>query len=317
MTMLKLFPGKNKDKNADDDGIVVLSEPGPLECGGTTATRDTRAPKTIASEDMTFFSVATAFGPFGAFDRDEDGRLPLSHLSAYAAPAGQGTFLFLSTERCEEEEKSWAFVKESPFPALTSLVREHDLARDNGFHSRTHGLPQNFGGEVDIRYASGERICFSDNQTPILSPKVGQEIVTIFQTAMRGEKVPLPDLADLAAIRFEEQREDGGFTTATLTLLPDGSGSNEKRSRYDGSRIYESIKPVDKETVAAIKKTIEEAGLLAWPSLPDNGFSAPTARSLTFTFAPGASVTVPDGKLLPDPLSRAFFTIQLEIETKH
>ena len=262
--------------------------------------------------------IRVADGPHPVLaDRDEDGEPPLSHFSAYAAPAGQGTFLFLATERLEKEEKNWALVRESPFPALTRLAREHDLARDNGFHSRTHGLPQNFGGEVDIRYASGERISFSDNQTPILSPQAGQEIVRFFRTAMRGEKVPLPDLADLATVRFEEQRKDGGFTTATLTLLPDGSGSNEKRSRYDGSKIYESIKPVDKETVAAIKETIEEAGLVAWASLPDNGFSAPAVRSLTFTFDHGAAITVTDGKLIPDPLSRAFFSIQLELETKH
>lgn len=314
MSVKKLFNRKPKD---EEDGIIVLSEPGPLECGGTTATRDTRAPRTITSEDMIFFSVNSAFGPFGAFDRDEDGCLPLRHFSAYAAPAGQGTFLFLSAVRGKEEEKAWTLVKDSPFPALTRLVREHDLARDNGFHSRTHGLPENFGGDVDIRYASGERISFSDNQTPILSPKAGQEIVTLFRTATRGEKLPLPDLADLASIRFEEQRKDGGFTTATLTLLPDGSGSNEKQSRYEDPKIYESTKPVDKETVAGIKKTIEEAGLLAWADLPDNEFFTGPARSLTFTFSRGDPVTVPDGKRLPDPLSRAFFTIQLELETKN
>ena len=134
---------------------------------------------------------------------------------------------------------------------------------------------------------------------------------------MQGEKVDLPKLADLQSIRFEERRPDGGFTEAILTLLPDGTGVNAKRCRYDDPKVYESTKPVDKETVDAIKKTMEETGILAWADLPDSDFRADSDRTLTFIFSGGGAVTIRDGTVLPDPLSGAFFAIQLELETKH
>ena len=56
-------------------------------------------------------------------------------------------------------------------------------------------------------------------------------------------------MSDLCEIRFSESRKNGGFTEATLTLKPDGTGENAKKSKYDGPEVYKSIKEVDKETV--------------------------------------------------------------------
>ena len=165
----------------------------PVEmCGGTTSSYDKKAPKRIKSGEMIFFSATSALG-YG--DAAPDGREPIAYVSAFAAPAAEGTFLYLSTgdsfRRRDGKSETWALVREDVFSSLVALVREHDLAKNNGYHSTTHGLPENFGGDVDIRYASGERISFSNNQTPVLSLRCGEAIADLFGKAMSGERIAL------------------------------------------------------------------------------------------------------------------------------
>ena len=320
--MRNIFRRKKDPDTVPDDGILILSKPGPVECGGTDATLDTRAPKVIESDQMTFFYATSAlnYGDISSGD-EKDRAEQIAYVSAFAAPAGKGCFLFLSTDeyfrRYGKDDRRWAFVKKDLMPALVSFVREQDLAKQNGYHSTTHGLPENFGGSVDIRYASGERISFSDNQGAILSVKTARALARLFREALRGEKVPLPPVSALREIRFEENRANGGFTHAALTILPDGTGSNRKSSHYDDPRVYESTKPVEKETIDAIRKNIEETGVLAWAELPANGYSSDHDKHMTFRFDDGTEITVRDDRLVPDPFRHGFFNIELDMATKH
>lgn len=297
------------------DSIKVLRKPEPYVCGGTDATLDTKAPKEITSKNMTLFNVCSALNA----PRGSDA--PLGYISAYAAESGDGTFLFF--EKCEghfhrgEREYGWAYVKGDAMPALCELVRERDIAKNNGFHSKTHGLPENFGGSIDIRYGSGERISISNNQSPVLSYETGVFIADFFKNAMNGEKIKLPVLSSLVAIIFEEKRKNGGFTAATLTFNADGTGTNKKAVRYDDPHIYESTKTVEAETVDMIKDNIEKSGILSWSGLPESNFDFLSEKQLTFVFKDNDSITVKNGKILPDKLSRAFFNIELEMTAKH
>lgn len=81
-------------------------------------------------------------------------------------------------------------------------------------------------------------------------------------------------MSDLCEIRFSENRKNGGFTEATLTLKPDGTGENSKKSKYDGPEVYKSVKEVDKETVNMIKANMETTGILAWSNLPDSRYKS-------------------------------------------
>ncbi len=277
-------------------------------CGGTDFSIDKKAPKEIKSDEMIFFDVASAL--------DSNG-MRFRFISAFAAPVGDGTFVFLETGRRGDSTAEWALVKSDVFPSLAALVREHELAKQNGVYSKTHGLPENFGGSVDIRYESGEKISFADNQSPIISSEFANKVTDVLKKAMAGERVPLPDVKTLKSIRFEEARSDGGFTDATLTLDADGAGTNEKKSRYSDPTVYQSSKPVDKATVDAIKKNIEDTGLLAWEKLPQSEYAYGANKKLTFTFADGASIVVRGGRRLPDRISGGFFNTELEMATKH
>ncbi len=315
-----IFQNKPAPAPGGDD-VIILKQTRPGECGGTDATQRRNAPTTIESTEMILFSATSALG--GGVSLDPAGQEAglLGYVSAFAAPVAGGTFLFLSTSggfrNRDEKSSGWALVKEDIFPSLVKLVNETDLAKQNGRHSMTHGLPEDFGGSVDIRYASGERIDFSNNQTPVFLPEVGAKIAALFTDAMKGVPVPLPDVGSMTEIRFAEERKGGGYTRATLTLAADGTATNKKTSRYDDPRVYESEKPVDADTVAAIKKTITNCGILAWADLPDHDFRIGGVKTLTFVFADGTEITVGGNKALPSPISGGFFSIELEMATKH
>ena len=288
----------------------------PDMCGGTRISQNVNAPREIRSDAMVLFDVTSALNPDPAPDgAAPNDSAPLTYVSAFAAPAGRGTFLFLSTRGSAqwETKDAWALVKKDIFPSLAALVRKCDLAERNGFYAFTHGLPENFGGSVDIRYAGGERIHFSDNRSPLISHETGMTIAALFSEAMRGEAVPLPDTAALRSLRFEENRQNGGFTTAVLTIHPDGTGINNRKSRYDNPTVYESVAPVGKDTTDAIKKAMADTGILAWADLPDKEYSRGGDKRLTFIFEDGTTVTVSDRKILPKPLQQGFFTIELEM----
>ncbi|MBR7091848.1 MAG: hypothetical protein IKI50_01525 [Clostridia bacterium] len=311
-------------KRSEKSDLIILSKTRPHECGGTDATQDPRAPKEIQSQDMVQFEATSQLhGGYVPSRTQKKEMIPLSFVSAFAVPGAEGSFLFLCTregqlrrprENCQQ---AWAYVKANAFPDLDRLVRECDLARQNGFHSKTHGLPQDFGGSVYISYADGEKISFANNQHPILTFETGSRIAEYFAAAMDGEPVALPNVAALKEIRFLEQRKNGGFTKATLTLHADGTGTNVKASRYDDPKVYESEKPVDAQTVEAIQRTVTEKGLLAWASLPRNPWALrEIPKTLTFLFEDGQEVTVPDDRWLPHELSRGFFDIELELTVK-
>ncbi|MBR6332650.1 MAG: hypothetical protein IKR78_05950, partial [Dehalococcoidales bacterium] len=180
------------------------------------------------------------------------------------------------------------------------------------FH-KTHGLPENFGGDADIRFASGEKIRFSDNQSPILGTEVSLRIIEAFTKALRGERVQLPDAKDLAQITYREDRDRGRFSKSVLTLNDDGTGTAKRSARYDDPKIYESEKSLDKDSVAKILDMITSNGVLGWADLPKQDYSNDREESLTFVFKDGSEIKVPGGRALPGQIRGAFFDIELEI----
>ena len=309
-------------KSPENDDIVVVKRTDPHACGGTNATQNTKAPKEIVSEEMILFNAASALsrGMMNMESAVKPEEL-LSYISAFAVPAKEGVFLFLDkktvADRYQNKPPVWALVRNSIFPSLVQIVKECDLAKGNGYHSFTNGLPQNFGGSVDIRYASGETIRFSNNQCPVLSVEAAGRIADVFETAMQGERIALPDIAALQEIHFCENCPDGGYTKAVLTLHPDGTGTNAKSQRFDTPDIYEGETSVDAETIANIKNTIAATGILAWTGIPDNDYKGKEDKTLTFVFDNHEPITVRSKRLLPFCILNGFFNIELEITTKH
>lgn len=308
-------------KSKKEDDIVVLSKPGPAEGGGTYATLDKKAPKEIISKDIVFFSVTSRLpyyadenGDFG----NSEGDGPLTYISAFAARGSDGTFVYLETERrysLDGKRKSeWAYVMGDVLSELSALVIEENLAENNGYNSFTGGLPENFGGKIEIKYASGESINTSDNHGPVISFNCGTKIVSVFDRAMKGERAKLPELSSLEKICFESDEKDGGFTHASLTILPDGTAVNEIEQRFDESDFYQSKQEAAPEKVATIKKIISENGLFAWPTLPVDTYIS-REKYITFFFDDGKTIKIKNERVLPHKISNGFFKIELEMTT--
>ena len=294
--------------------IEIISETKGNICGGTDAVRYKNAPKKIISEDMCFFSVTSALNSFIPLSERNGKPESMRYISAFALPYKNGTFLFLQTvagfQKYKEKNGEWVLIKENVFPLFVKLVNDCNLAENNGFHSRTHGLPQNFGGEINIVYKSGEKISISDNGTPLISTETAQKIAKLFKTAVNKEKFELPCADEITEIHFAENRSDGGFVKATLSVNPDG-GKLKKSLKFGDGEIFDSEKEMEKEKVSAIKKTVETCGILAWENFPDKEYKCGSEKSLTFNFTDGREITVTNGKLVPDQIEGAFFDIEL------
>lgn len=65
---------------------------------------------------------------------------------------------------------------------LEDIVSEYNLAQHNGYSHRVSGLPDMYGERIDIKYASGESIYASDNQSGFISMDAMVELIELFST---------------------------------------------------------------------------------------------------------------------------------------
>lgn len=286
-------------------------------CGGTKRYTDFDAPKEIVSEAQTYFYASTSLKGVVSLSGSEEN--PVTFLSAFASPVKRGTLIAFSVLRGysygnTQKAKTIAVLKDDLMKPLALLTKTLGLAKRNGRFSTTYGLPENFGGSVDIRYESGETIGFADNQSPILSPMEVNAITAFFEDALKGEKADVPDFSEVTAIAFTEKRNDGGFTDAKLMRKPDGSFRLMTRAKYGDPTIYESEKDLGSESADKIRTAFEVSKIAAWEGLPKQKSALSLSeKALAFELKNGETIVIPDGLLLPPDFPQGFFPIELEM----
>ena len=73
------------------------------------------------------------------------------------------------------------FETDSSFMAkLQEIVKKYDLAKHNGYTHHVSGLPDMYGEQIDIKYASGESIYAHDNQDGFLPMDAMVELIELF-----------------------------------------------------------------------------------------------------------------------------------------
>ena len=108
-----LFHKKKQDK--PDDDVVILKKTELGMCGGTDASQEKKAQKEILSEYMILFDVTSALSHgYIPIEGKRNSVEKLGYVSAFAAPAGNGIFLFLekgdSFQKRAQKTRSWAYV---------------------------------------------------------------------------------------------------------------------------------------------------------------------------------------------------------------
>ena len=59
-------------------------------------------------------------------------------------------------------------------------MSKYDLAKHNGDTHHVSGIPDMYGDYIDIKYASGESIYASDNQSGFLKAEAAMELLNLF-----------------------------------------------------------------------------------------------------------------------------------------
>ena len=292
----------------------------PHMCGGTEEGYYKKASSIIVSDDMVLFDVSSVLSE--PRDTEDPRQKKTGYLAFFAVKAGDGTFVYKVTgsgthpskyDNCKIE---WALTKEDAFPALAALTRELELSRDNGHYTFTHGLPQDFGGLIDVKYADGEQIKISSNQNPVISREAAFEIERLFDRLLRGEKADLPDPSDIVLIRFDEVKENGALTHAEISANSDGTCAIKRINRFSAQEVYESELTVSGEVLENIKKNAEKCGILAWSALPKYELPWKENKKLTFVFKDGKETAVYSDRILPEYVRGEFFAAEIELTTK-
>ncbi len=292
----------------------------PHLCGGTDEGYYKNTSGIINSDDIVLFDVSSVLPDPGA--EEDERKRSIGYLGFFAVNAGEGTFVYKVTgsgthpSRYDSCGIEWALIKENGMPALAALTKELELCRDNGHYTFTHGLPQDYGGMIDIKYADGEKIKISSNQNPVITREAAFEIERLFDRFLRAEKADLPDPYAMSAIRFEEKKEDGGMIRAELISDQSGKCSVRRTVRSADGETLESERCIPAKVLENIKAAVKRCGMLAWSHLPKYELPWKENKKLTFVFG-GSEVTVRSDRVLPEYVRGEFFAVEAELTIKN
>ena len=157
----------------------------PEEDGSDKNTTVVDAPKTMESTEITAFDCT-----FSTLDMDE-GDLS-GHVYTLQASLQAGTVNGGITVRDQDgNNENNVFTADAVFmQQLQSIVKDHALASHNGLRHQVSGLPDTYGAELCVTYASGEEISAGDNQDNFLSPAAMRALVELFSGAVVPEQSP-------------------------------------------------------------------------------------------------------------------------------
>lgn len=258
-------------------------------CGGSSGVKGefSDAPKTINSKEITYFAVSCSFATMGS-DR------AYTYVSSLAVPAGRGTLVSLTystqsrfsgggNDYCETR-----LVTGDVFVELQAIVDRHDFAKKNGESYHVAGLPDNFGGSATIEYASGEKITMSNNQSPIIAPAAGAEIVDLLKGRIENDAVGDLSVGDIVKIVYNEFYEEGHYTTYELTEEKLYSECQFKK----GDEVYTHENYCEAGLMDKARNLVDKSAALYWDGIAEKETWHMSTESLTFVMKDGREIKV-------------------------
>ena len=145
--------------------------------GGITKYTDTNAPKVIESELIISFECELSTLADAEDDEYSGKNYKLyAKLRDGAVVAKYEYYDRMGNSISKEFRSSVEFMRR-----LYGIVSEYDLAQYNGCHYHVAGLPDMYGADIDIVFASGESIRASNNQENFLNRDAVRELVELFE----------------------------------------------------------------------------------------------------------------------------------------
>ena len=220
-----------KDGFGGDSGSGMMGFMGMLGaagmqdcCGGKHESVDSSAPKVIESDELISFSYA---------DRKISCSCQLCDDGLYVSANGGNSSRRDGTRFCVRYRSCTDFL----LGKLNSIIKSHELARNNGYHCTVDGLPNGCGDYIKAEYKSGEMLYMNSNQTPTVGYPADDEIYDAFHDdALKngldfntaGSNVQLYDDADRDYLQGKWKGKHFGreivavFTGVTVKIFVDG-----------------------------------------------------------------------------------------------
>ena len=176
----------------DKDGMVYQAQGKPHLCdpphgeddgpidGGVTDNSTLTAPKRIESTQIISFDCR-----FSTMDIDKPEKLG-NHIYQLHAKLENGAVQGMYQVRDTGETHSFR-VSQKFLGEVQILVESYSLAQYNGHDYTVAGLPDEYGAQLDVQYASRESIYAYDNQDNFLPLEAMEELLNLFE---RGAAVP-------------------------------------------------------------------------------------------------------------------------------
>lgn len=227
--------GARIGKGAEPDG------PTPEVDGGVTDRSDPDAPKALPSSPIASFDCR-----FSTTLAVEPGALG-NHIYKLAAKLDGGAVK--GSYQMQDKEAARVFNADHSFlDDVYELLERYDVAQLNGHDVEVHGLPDEFGVELDVVFWSGEHLTVYDNRDNVLPYHFLNETVKLFE---RGAATP-PTVLDLEVnTHFEHHEIEGGFGEVSVPVY--GLGYRDSNGELVPPDGYSGLK----DTIAAL-----DAGLL-------------------------------------------------------
>lgn len=234
------FSGCADNSAADNADTDVEVE----EDGYQTDNTDSNAPKTIESTEITDFSCY--FSALAFEETDTELEYDTYHLSAVLKDNVVAGRYRASTRYGEEVEDSFE-ADVSFMEDLQKIVSKHDFARNNGLRMEVKGLPDNYGAELTVIYASGESISAYDNQDGFLSVAAMEALEELFfgQTHTTGKEGNTAkdsiDVLDLTlSNEFIMEDKEGCYLTISYPVFT--LGYSQRDGQSSGAESYEALR---------------------------------------------------------------------------
>ena len=136
-----------------------------------------KAPHTINSRDITFFSCC--FSAFGMLE--EDTHLAGKNYTLEAKLENDVAVCSYASRYRGTGISNIRFTSDvSIMTELQKIVAEYDFAQHNGYYYHISGLPDMYGMELSVCYASGESISAANNQSIFLPITALEELESLF-----------------------------------------------------------------------------------------------------------------------------------------
>jgi len=210
----------------------------PVEDGGHSSYSDPDAPKEIKSGEITGLQLEFKSDYYEQLEsgtyrmsvkKESGGKLSGTY---YFAPFGgyfaENTFTF---------EPDAAFMKE-----LDAVIKESGIIAYNGKYEKTYGIPDEFGYDITINYASGETVSSADNVNNQIPEESCVKLRDMFFAASGAEKYFGTDKLQNVYYRVSEQYKY--YFSANIIEKPDGTVSCTLAIKEDGKQVYNETKTV-------------------------------------------------------------------------